>query len=149
VSAADDNGLDAAWLDRTAETTAPQPAPHTAPTAPLAQSLDGLASMSWGQLRDALIVEHGARQLAELQRNGALSAHKVEAAAHTLTLDALIAKRDECDALRTAVGMAENVIATLRARVATLESLAAGPRLVIDEPVVDAIDDGLGAGDAT
>lgn len=42
---------------------------------------------------------------------------------------------------------AEAEVQRLRARVATLESLAAGPRLVIDEPVVDAIDDGLGVGD--
>ena len=139
MSAADDIGLPP-WMCRTAEPSTPQAAPHAAPTAPLSHTLDGLASMSWGQLRDALITEHGARQLAELQRNSALSAHEIEAAAHTLTLDALIAARDECDALREAVGMAENVIATLRARVATLESLATGPRLVIDEAAVDAID---------
>lgn len=115
MSAADEMGLDA-WMCRTAEPTAGS----SATSAP--HALDGLASMSWGQLRDALIVEHNARQLAELQRNAAQSAHTIEADAHKLTLDALIAQRDQCDALRTAVGMAENVIATLRARVAELEA---------------------------
>lgn len=86
--------------------------------------------MSWGQLRDALIAEHGARQLAELQRDAVRSELKITTDAHTIAIDDLIAKRDECDALRAAVGMAENVIATLRARVAELEALAAGPRVV-------------------
>lgn len=68
---ADDTGLDSAWLGRTAEPTTPQAVPHTPAAAPLSPSLEGLSRMSPGQLRDALIAEHGARQLAELQRNAA------------------------------------------------------------------------------
>lgn len=111
----------APWMERTAEPTTPQAAPHAAPTAPLSTTLDGLSRMSPGQLRDALIAEHGARQLAELQRNASRAAHKITTDAHTIAIDALLAKRDECDALREAVGLAETVIAGLRARVAELE----------------------------
>jgi chromosome segregation ATPase len=115
----DDIGLEP-WMCRTAEPTTPQAAPHAASTAPLSPTLDGLARMSPGQLRDALITEHGARQLAELQRNASRAAHKIEADAHSITIDALLAKRDECDALREVVGLAEKVIADLRRQIEEL-----------------------------